>query len=134
VGDNDAPAFTEIVLVMIAPLEDFNVMTYFVTWLVGFVAVGTFRATITFVLFTPIATAVAMTPEGIRAMETGVPVALTIGVGVGGVVVVGVGVGGVVVVGGGVVVVGVGVGGVVVVGVSGTGEIVNECTTSVAAA
>jgi hypothetical protein len=134
VGDNDAPAFTEIVLVMIAPLEDFNVMTYFVTWLAGFVAVGTFRATITFVLFTPIATAVAMTPEGIRAMETGVPVALTIGVGVGGVVVVGVGVGGVVVVGGGVVVVGVGVGGVVVVGVSGTGEIVNECTTSVAAA
>jgi hypothetical protein len=123
VGDNDAPAFTEIVLVMIAPLEDFNVMTYFVTWLAGFVAVGTFRATITFVLFTPIATAVAMTPEGIRAMETGVPVALTIGVGVGGVVVVGVGVGGVVV-----------VGGVVGVGVSGTGEIVNECTTSVAAA
>ena len=114
-GLTDAPALTEIVLVMIAPREDFNVMTYFVTWLAAFVAVGTFNATITFVLFTPIATAVAMAPEGMRAMETGVPIALTNGAG-------------------GAVVEGACVGGVVVVGVSGAAVIVNECTTPVAAA
>ena len=120
---------------MIAPLEDLNVMTYFVTWLAAFVAVGTFNATITFVLFTPIATAVAMACEGMRAMETGVPIALTNGA--GGVVVEGAGAGGVVVEGvcaGGVVVEGVCAGGVVVVGVSGAAVIVNECTTPVAAA
>lgn len=49
VGDTEAPAFTEIVLVMIAPAEDFNWMMYFVTWLAGFDAVGTFKAIITFV-------------------------------------------------------------------------------------
>lgn len=49
VGDTEAPAFTEIVLVMIAPVEDFNWMMYFVTWLAGFDAVGTFKAIITFV-------------------------------------------------------------------------------------
>ena len=63
-GDTDAPAFTEIVLLTIAPLEDFNVMTYFVTWLAAFVALGTFKAIITFVLFTPIATDVAIAVEG----------------------------------------------------------------------
>lgn len=124
-GLTDAPALTEIVLVMIAPREDFNVMTYFVTWLAAFVAVGTFNATITFVLFTPIATAVAMVPEGMRAMETVVPIALTNGA--GGVVVEGA-------CAGGVVVEGVCAGGVVVVGVSGAAVIVNECTTPVAAA
>jgi hypothetical protein len=73
-------------------------MMYFVTWLAAFVAVGTFNAIITFVLFTPIATAVATALEGLRAMETEVPIVLSSGV----VVVVGAGV---VVVGAGVVVV-----------------------------
>ena len=69
-------------------------MMYFVTWLAAFVAVGTFNAIITFVLFTPIATAVATALEGLRAMETEVPIVLSSGVVfVGaGVVVVGAGV------------------------------------------
>ena len=69
-------------------------MMYFVTWLAAFVAVGTFNAIITFVLFTPIATAVETELEGLRAMETEVPIVLSSGVVVvgAGVVVVGAGV------------------------------------------
>ena len=101
-------------------------MTYFVTWLAGLEAFGTFNATITFVLLTPTATAVATAAEGSRAIATDVPTALRTGVVV------------TIAAAGGVSAGGVTAGGVSTGGVAAGGacaaEIVNDCSMSVAAA